>query len=131
MRVGTEWWSLEVEPGWSVTEDPECFTLTKSGLGAFQISAARRSEAPVTLDELQAAARRDSNMAEPLPAVFGGFRGHSVTYMKNGTFWRRYSLTRGRLWVSATYNGSPLVRAAEEPEVEKMLASLRAENGVA
>jgi len=132
MRVGTSWWSLEPEPGWSAVDAPECLTLTKSDLGAFQISAARKAEAPATLEELRRAAERQSDvMGNPFPAVFGGFRGYSVSYTSEGSFWRRYWLARDRLWIFATYNGSPDVRSSEEPEVEKMLASLRAENGAA
>jgi hypothetical protein len=132
MRIGREWWSLEAKPGWSVVQDPECLTLTKSDQGAFQISAARRPDTPASLEELRKAAEREAGvMGKPIPVALGGFRGFSVSYEKEGTFWRRYWISKGRLWVFATYNGSPRVRSAEEPEVEEMLATLRANNGAA
>ena len=132
MRIGTGWWSLEAKPGWIAVEEPECVTLTKSDQGAFQLSAARRPDSPATLKELQEAAEREVNLwGEPFPVVLGGFRGFSVSYEKEGSFWRRFWISRGRLWIFATYSGSPRVRSAEEPEVEEMLASLRAGNGAA
>ena len=132
MRVGSSWWSLEPKPGWSASDDPECLTLTKSNQGAFQISSARRCESPASWLELRHAAEQQRDfMGVPFPVTFGGFRGFSVSYDCDGTFWRRYWLARGRLWIVATYNGSPDARTLEEPEVEEMLATLRAEDGVA
>ena len=132
MRMGREWWSIEAKPGWSAVDDPECFTLTKSDHGAFQISAARHAETPASLEQLRAAAEREMDLAgEPIPVVLGGFRGFSVSYQKDGVFWRKFWVSKGRLWVFATYNGSPRVKSVEEPEVEEMLATLRASNDAA
>jgi hypothetical protein len=132
MRVGTAWWSLEPRAGWSAADDPECLTLTRSDQGAFQLSAARRPEGAAELAELRHAAERERDlMGSPFPVVVGGFHGFSVSYSRDGVFWRRWWLARGRLWIFATYNGAPSARVLEEPEVEGMLATLRAEDGVA
>src|SRR5512134_2116348 len=105
MRVGTDWWSLELEPGWSAVNDPECVTITKSNSGAFQISAGRRPERPASLEELRKAAERQHDlMGPPLPVTCGGFRGFTVSYSHNGAEWRRFWLGRGPLWIFATYN---------------------------
>ena len=130
MRVGGEWWSLDLAPGWSAQDDAECLTIT-SDRGAFQLSAARRPESPPTAGEVEEWARQGSAaFGTPSPVHFGTFRGFAVSYSDAGTMWHRYWLNHGRLMVFATY-AATTASANGLGEVEKMLGTLQAEGGAA
>ena len=132
MRVGTEWWSLEIAPGWSGQDDEECFTLTRSENGAFQLSAARRESAPITPAEIDDRSRTDcSRFGQPFGVRFADFEGYGVTYFEGELAWRRYWLYQGRLVVFVTYVCTVEPHVSEWADVETMLGSLRSENGAA
>jgi hypothetical protein len=130
-RVGRDWFSLEPKDGWQAEQHPECVTLTAAPEGgSFQLSAARKEASPISPAEVREMAALNRNvMGKAFPVVIGGFKGLSVRYQYEGSFWRRFWLAQGHLLVFATYNGPPEFSAAEEPAVEAMLGTLRAENG--
>jgi hypothetical protein len=132
-RVSRDWFSLEPEAGWLAEQHPECITLTASPEGgSFQLSAARKEASPIALAEVrEMASHNQSFMGEAFPVVIGGFKGLSVRYQHEGSFWRRFWLAQGHLFIFATYNGPPEYCAAEESAIEAMLSTLRTEDGAA
>ncbi len=135
MRVGRDWWSLDLLNGWHATDEPECLTVVRdlqSG-GAFQLSAARKDAGSISSAEVKAmASAAPELMGKPFTVRFGAFRGFSVAYADaTGTSWRRYWLAEGRLLVFATYNGPSTVREREVAGVEAMLTTLQSSHGAA
>jgi hypothetical protein len=132
-RVGRDWFSLEPKAGWQAEQHPECVMLTAApDGGSFQLSATRKEASPIKRAEVrEMASLNQSLMGKAFPVAMGGFKGLSVRYQHEGSFWRRFWLAQGHLLVFATYNGPPEFSATEEPAVEAMLGTLRPENGSA
>jgi hypothetical protein len=120
------WWSVEVPQGWRADRDKECVTFrTTPPLGAFQISAARKDQEPVTDQDLKEFAKE--LMAEGIridKVSYGPFSGFFAQYSKKGLFWQEWWLGSGRLMVYATYNVVQGSEHLEGKEIEGILSSL-------
>ena len=129
-RFRSHWWSVALADGWEVTQHPECVTLTlhHSG-GAFQVSAARKSDGPVEQDELlEIASGSYPLQSAPQRICFGDFAGYSTAFLEDGSYWRKFWLADGSVMIFATYNGPVGRRLLEEPQVLGMLETLRLED---
>lgn len=126
MYVGGAWWEFCLLDGWQVTEDAECLTLTRSELGAFQLSAAVKTHGLVTPGEVEAQSRKGTpDTARPITFEAGTFSGFTAGYELESSYWQRFWLAHGNVLVFATYNGAPEAWRAERAEVYSMLATLR------
>jgi hypothetical protein len=124
--VGGTWWELQLLHGWHATEHPECLTLTRSGSGAFQLSAAVKTNGAILSHEVEAQSREGTPQgAESIPFNTGEFSGFTAGYEEADTHWQRFWLARGNVLVFATYNGLHAAWLSEQPDVYAMLATLR------
>ena len=124
--VGGTWWELELADGWKAEEHDECLTLTRSDEGAFQVSAAVKSEGEVLPAEVEEQSREGApNGAQSKALVAGSFTGIDVSYTEDGSVWHRFWLAAGNILLFATYNGQASAWEAEHSDVFQMLSSLR------
>lgn len=127
MRVGWPSWSLELHPGWAVSEDPECLTVTASEFGgALQLSSVRKDLGAVTAEDIHGFIT-EASWGTPHPVSFGGFKGVGVSYTEDNSCWFRWWLSNKSLLVFVTYNCPAAVKATELPHVTTMLQSLKVE----
>ena len=92
------------------------------------MSSARKEAGDVTdadIDDSVRDGKKSWGAATPTKA--GAFKGSSVSYFEDGSFWSRWWLRNGPILLFATYNGPPEEKAKELPGIETMLQSLRAE----
>lgn len=124
--VGGAWWELRLLAGWSVTEHPECLTLTCSEDGAFQLSAAVKTHGVVLPGEVEAQSRKGTpETSKPVPFDAGEFSGFTAGYESDETHWQWFWVAHANVLVFATYNGSPASWRIAQREVCAMLATLR------
>lgn len=120
-------WSLVLQPEWQVTEHPECITFERSQEGALQLSSAKKSSGLVLGDELvQYAESQNAGWGVSSPATCGDFSGVVYRYQDDEMQCNRWFLRNDNTLLFVTYFGSDLAQALEYPEVEKILATLRA-----
>ena len=119
-------WELVLDSSWSAQSDEECDTiLPNDGVGALQISTARK-DGDVSDDDLEDFAENEIGAgAIPTPTQLGAFRGFALTYEADGTHWRRWYLRNGQVALFATYNCNVDDKGKEDLQVDKMLSSLR------
>lgn len=123
---GTDW-NLALASSWQASDDRDCVTIARpDGLGALQISAARKHTA-VTDDDLAdfAADHLDAG-AIARQVSLGDFSGIAIRYRADGVHRRQWCLPRGPLALFVTYNCAEVDRGIEHAEVDRMLGSLRA-----
>jgi hypothetical protein len=131
MRIGWEAWSIDVDPDWNVSDDPECITLeyAHSGVGAFQLSSYRKSSGDVSLaDLLSFVASTNADLGPPIAAAFGAFSGMAFAYREGDIEWRRWLLCNGSTLLHATFNGAEATLRKQLPMVVDMLNTLRVEH---
>jgi len=124
--VGGAWWELALAPGWVAQDDPECLTLTKSEHGAFQLSAAVKSQGTIQQEELREFHQsRIPAQSKLQPMTYGSFQGFFTNYIEDEAIWYKYWLANGSLLVFATYTGTEAAWMAEKNDIQEMLGSLR------
>ena len=118
----SEWWSVELPLGWIGYRGEECSTFqTQPPLGALQISAARKSDGPITDGDLQEfGAARVGPETELQESGFGAFTGFTARYRKDGLRWQEWWFRSGHLLVYVTYN----VRQEDEPIEQAAISSI-------
>lgn len=127
MRIGWQSWSLEVSDEWSVTEDPECLSLTLSDEGALQISSARKHDGFVTPHDLLICQEERQLWGGWRPVQCGEFDGIAYDYTQDQIAWRRWFLRSGPILLFVTYNGTPDAAEREGEAVSIALESARME----
>ena len=127
MTYESAWWSIDVADGWTAEENESCVTLVHDeGVGALQLSAARKGTGPITEEELEELARDRVPAEVPLAqARLGWFAGLGATHERDETAWREWWVSAGSLMVYATYNCDPEDRGQEDAAIDAMLATLR------
>lgn len=123
MRYESTDWSLEVPDGWSRESEDYCTTFTHpQGVGAFQVSSYRKTEA-VTDEDL-----REFAGEIPLAAVsLGLLTGFRTRFSEDDTFWTKWWLRAGQQMIHVSYNCSLADRGREDAEVSTMIESLTPE----
>jgi hypothetical protein len=119
-------WSLELASPWQARDDGDCVSIGHpDGLGALQVSAARKSTM-VTDDDLAdfAADHLDAG-AKAIPTTLGDFNGLAIRYGVDGAHWRQWFLWHGPVALLVTYNCAEADRGLEDADVDRMLGSLR------
>jgi len=121
------WWCASLPNGWEAIREKQCATFTKDpGLGAVQVSAARRITGPVTDEDLiEFAGGRVPSGIELSELAFGAFSGFSAEYSKEGTHWKEWWLRSGSLILYITYNVKQGKEGLERDDVESLVASLK------
>lgn len=105
----------------------ECITFERSQEGALQLSSAKKNSGVVLSDELvQYAESQNSGWGLSNPATCGEFCGVVYRYQNDEMQCNRWYLRNESILLFATYFGSDVAQAVEYPEVEKILATLRA-----
>lgn len=122
-------WTLALAPSWRAREEEDCVCIARlDGLGALQISAARKNT-DVTDDDLAEFAADHLNAgARAPPVTLGDFSGIAIRYGADSVHWRQWFLRHGRIALFVTYNCAEKDRGIEDAEVDRMLGSLRAES---
>lgn len=120
-------WELSLEPSWETQSDEECETLfCPDGVGALQISSARK-EGDVTDDDLNNFAADHLNTdTKTKPVILGDFSGIAIQHKADGSLWRRWFLRYGPVALFVTYNCAEEDSGVEDVQVNKMLGTLRA-----
>ena len=121
------WWSVELPPGWRGHRDRECVTFQADlPIGALQISAARKENAPVTSDDLKDFAKeRTRGKATLRPARIGEFDGFTSELEDDKASWREWWVRCKDIAIYATYNAPIGDAGTEIPLINMILASLR------
>ena len=123
----SSWWSIDLLPGWSVDEQPECVAFVRDdGVGALQISAYKHDSGAIPTSDLDDFT--DGEFPEDVtlePVTCGAMSGVGVDYLANGAFWLKRWLHSGPLLVYATYNCDAADRAVELSDVNRLLATLK------
>jgi hypothetical protein len=123
----SSWWSIDLLPGWSADEQPECVAFARDdGVGALQISAYKHDSGTIPAGDLHDFTEGefpDDSTLEPVTC--GAMSGVGVDYVADGNFWLKRWLHNGPLLVYATYNCEAADRAAELANVNPMLATLK------
>ena len=92
-------WSIDLLPGWSAEEQPECVAFFRDdGVGALQISAYQHDSGTIPaddLDDFKAGEFPDDARLEPVTC--GSLSGVGVDYVADGNFWLKRWLDNGPL----------------------------------
>jgi hypothetical protein len=129
MRVGWQSWSLEVSDEWSVTDHPECLSLTLSDEAALQVSSARKQDGVVAEQDLLFQEEERELWGKWKPVQCGEFDGIVYEYSQEAIVWRRWFLRNGPILLFVTYNGTPEAAKREGAAVSTVLNTARAEAG--
>lgn len=124
------WWSVTVPPGWMAEQNEDCATFYHpAGVGALQISAARRETGSVPLQDLQELAAKALPPAIRAKSVkVGALSGLHASYDQDGTHWDRWWLRSDQLLIYVTYNCESAEVGQENAEVLAALASLNSQD---
>lgn len=129
MRVGWQSWSLEVSDEWSVTDHPECLSLTLSDEGALQVSSARKQDGFVEEQDLLFPEEERESWGKWKPVHCGEFDGIVYEYTQEEIVWRRWFLRNGPVLLFVTYNGTADAAKREAAAVSIVLNTVRPEAG--
>ena len=127
MLHASPWWSIVVPDQWQVDQDEDCTSLTDpAGVGALQISAARKDAGAVTAADLDEFAADDwKATGAPKVPWKGYFTGFSIEFVNDRHFWRKWWLAAGNTLVFVTYNCATAKRGSEEQVAVDMVGTLR------
>jgi hypothetical protein len=129
-KMGTvfnsRWWSIELPLGWQAVEDADCVTLSRNNCSsAFQISAARKGDQPVTDEDLSDFAAQRVGGKTPLRKMdTDRFTGFYAEHIEDGIFWREWWLRAGNLMVYCSYNVEEKLKESESVLVDNIVESL-------
>ena len=126
-RYKSAWWSLDLPAPWNVEEKKDRVAITSEDyVGVLQISAYRREGNEVTNDDLLHFAEDELVEGVELQNIIcGEFTGIGISYLVDGSYWRKWWLWRGALLLYVTYNCSAEQRFVEMDTVDQMMNSLR------
>ena len=124
-------WSLALISPWLAGDDGDCVSIAHpDGLGALQISAARKNTMVTDDDLAEFAADHLDAGAKAIPITLGDFSGLAIPYGVDGTHWRQWFLRHGPVALLVTYNCAEADRGIEDADVDRMLASLRGRSSI-
>ena len=120
-------WSLTLAPSWQAHDGEDCVCIVRpDGVGALQISAARKNTSVTDEDLADFAADHLDAGARTRPVTLGDFSGIAIRYGVDGIQWRRWFLRHGLVALFVTYNCAEADRGVEDAEIDRMLGNLRA-----
>ena len=120
-------WRLTLAPSWQADDDEDCVCIVRpDGLGALQISAARKNTSVTDEDLAGLAADHLDADARTRPVTLGDFSGIAIRYGADRIQWRQWFLRPGPVALFVTYNCAEADRGIEDADVDRMLGSLRA-----
>jgi hypothetical protein len=120
-------WSLTLAPSWQAHDDEDCVGIVRPhGLGALQISGARKNTSVTDEDLADFAADHLDADARTRPVTLGDFSGIAIRYGADGIQWRQWFLRHGPVALFVTYNRAEADGGIEDADVDQMLGSLRA-----
>jgi hypothetical protein len=123
---GTQHWRGELPPGWCAQHGPAAVAFYHpDGVGALQLSSFRKPDGDVTDADLRVMAVSAPGCDELRPARAGEFAGLYCESERDGTYWGRWFVSRGRVALHITYNCAAEERDREQEEVERVVTSLR------
>ena len=127
------WWSITPPPGWLAQQDEECASFARpDGVGALQISAARKDDASVTVDDLREFAASQIPSDTVLSHVhFEAFDGLHAAFSKQGSHWEMWWLRTGSLMVCVTHNCPVDDAGIDTDAVHRSLDTLEPTGGAA
>jgi len=126
-RMNTNSWSISIEPNWQMTEDSECVTIyNDNGVGALQISSARKISGMVTQEDLDFYNKPEWGVPEK--CVAGEFSGQRYTFAKDGHYWTWWIVGKNSTLLRITYNCLSGNESFEDQSVKSMLNSLKYES---
>ncbi|MGB6689053.1 MAG: hypothetical protein WBE76_14560 [Terracidiphilus sp.] len=122
----SDWWSIDLPPEWGVREDEECTTFTStSSPGVLQVSAVRKPNGAVTLQDLQEFASGSPNEVESLVSTeLGAISGVTCESVQNGKHWKKWWLRKGPILVFLTFNTAVESKDNGKSMVDKLIATL-------
>jgi hypothetical protein len=120
-------WSLDAPAQWRVTEHPECITLERGSEGALQLSSATKKTGAISHEELVAHAEsQNDGWGEATSTTCGEFEGVLFQYTDDDMQCNRWFLRNRATLLFVTYFASTRAQLLEHPEVQRILATLRA-----
>jgi hypothetical protein len=121
------WWAITVPDHWIVEKDEDCTTFTApAGVGALQVSAAKKDGGLVTPEDLEEFAEDVLAASSAERELFHGwFSGFTVQFIRDGDFWRHWWLAAGDTLIYATYICAATDRGPEEDVAVAAVGSLR------
>jgi hypothetical protein len=129
MRIGWAGWSVEVGDEWTVSDDPECLTLTLSSDGALQLSSAKKRSSDVTEADLRSfLAGYEEAWGVATRTQCGDFDALLCSYTEGEIHWLRWFARHQRTVLFATYNGTREATLRETEHVFAVLATARPED---
>ena|SRR5258705_642967 len=123
----SSWWSIELPLGWSAEREESCTNIwSEDGVGALQISAYQRDGEPVSDEDLYDFAEREyPEGVRVLNENCGQFSGLNVSFLVENSYWRKWWLRNGSLFLFVTYNCNVEEQGLERSAVDQMLATLK------
>jgi hypothetical protein len=122
----SDWWSIALPAGWVRRADQECTTFTStSSPGALQVSAARKPNGAVTIEDLQEFASNFANGTGSLQAIgLGAISGITAESVQNGRYWKKWWLKKGSTIVFLTYNIAEESKGKNVVAINRMISTV-------
>ena len=126
MLHSNPWWTITIPDDWEVDQDEHCTTFYHpEGVGALQVSAAKKDSGSVTTDDLYDAAKEHLSVDVSTSTWSGWFSGISAEFVRENNFWRQWWLAAGNTLVYVTYICATTDRGREEQTAAEAVATLR------
>jgi len=122
----SDWWSIDLPVGWVRREDQECTTFTStSSPGVLQVSAARKPNGAVSVEDLQDFASDFVNGTGSFKAIGSGATS-GITYesVQNGRYWKKWWLKKGSTIVFLTYNIAEESKGEDWVAIDRMVSTV-------
>lgn len=125
------WWTIMVPDHWQVEQDEDCTSFTDpDGVGALQVSAARKESGFVTADDVEEFAQgKLSGTGAVKVTARGWFSGLSASFVREEDYWRHWWLSPGNILIYATYVCAAADRGPEEDVAAAAVDTLRPRTG--
>lgn len=121
----TNWWLLDADELWHISEDNGCVTLEKAGVsGALQLSVAEKENEEVSEDDLKEFAERETT-AQLVPFRTQSFSGIQTEFWNGDRFWKRWWLRKDTILLFVTYTVVSRAKPRQIEEIDAIVASLR------
>ncbi len=120
----TNWWQLNLLPGWTGRADTDSVCITKAnGIGALQITTFPNPTGSVSQADVDRLASEETGASSSVTA--GEFAGKTVIQEVKNRYWQKWWIACGSLVLFATYNCQAPHSAGELSEVRRMISTLR------
>jgi len=122
----SSWWSMKLQAGWAAHENADCVSFSADPLGGvLQVSAIRKPDGSVTLQDLQNFASDSRAGIKNLQHFeLSEISGIASEYVREERYWREWWLKRGSTVIYLTYNVAAAAREAEADAIDKMISSV-------